>query len=97
MGKEKVKIPLTKFEACEDDSFSVFAPPRWTHFPRSEPIEWWKFLPLKWPVVTQEFGSKLRGMVNRVSKETWIGAHDRCRAWELMVSLRFSFCQTSYI
>ena len=34
-------------------------------------------------MVTGEFGAKLRGMVNRVPKETWEGAHIRARSWEL--------------
>ena len=71
------KIPLTSFPAEDDDSYSTFCLARWAHYPVSDPPEWWKLLPLRWKVVTAEFGSKLRGMSNRIPKTTWIGAHDR--------------------
>ena len=63
-------------EASEDDSFSVFSDGRWTHAPTSDPKVWWPKIPLSWPV-TAEFGSKVLGMVNRVPKLTWEGAHNR--------------------
>ena len=70
-------LPMLSFSAGDDDCYVMFNEARWMHFPISEPSVWWKFLPLKWKVTTPEFGAKRRGMVNRIPKETWEGAHNR--------------------
>ena len=77
------KVPLVVIPEAEDDAMTKFSGGRWPYPPVSDPVEWWKYLPVRWKVVIAEFGSKTRGMINRVPKETWIGAHDRGRCWEL--------------
>ena len=43
----------------------------------SETEKWWEHVPLSWEVTTVEYGSRERGIVNRIPKETWRNAHNR--------------------
>ena len=76
-------IAVKLIAAGRDDASVFFCDGRWLHHPTSDPGVWWANIPVEWPVVTGQFGDKLRGMVNRVPKETWEGAHSRARSWEL--------------
>ena len=77
MDEAQNVIPLQMVPAGQDDSRAFFCDGRWLHYPTSDPEVWWARIPVAWPVITSEFGSKLRGMVNRVPKKTRIGAHNR--------------------
>ena len=78
-----VVIPVELIKGGSDDATSVFTPGRWRRFPISEIKKWWPKIPLEWGVVVPEFGVDERGMANRIPRETWEGAHDRTRWWEL--------------
>ena len=78
-----VVIPIELIKGGSDDATSVFTPGRWRRFPISEIKKWWCKIPLEWGIVVPEFGVDERGMANRIPLETWEGAHDRTRWWEL--------------
>ena len=83
MFDAEVVIPIEFVDGGEDDSTNLFCPGRWRRFPVGPIRKWWKFVPLQWSVIVPEFGYEERGMNNRIPRETWEGAHDRTRWWEL--------------
>ena len=47
------------------------------HLPIGPALGWWHLLPVAWLVPTSEYGTEERGCAGRVSKSTWISAHNR--------------------
>ena len=83
-GAERKKVPMVVIPEAEDDAFGKFSEARWRYPPMSEPaLEWWKHVKVKYDMVIPEFGAKIRGMINRVPRLTWEGAHNRRYSWEL--------------
>ena len=83
MCDQEVIIPVEFIEAGEDDATEVFCPGRFRRMPISLMKKWWEKLPLEWKPIVPEYGAEERGMLNRVPRETWEGAHDRTRWWEI--------------
>lgn len=87
MGAEGdfVPPPLVKLEAAEDNAVDKLCPARFELYPIvSDPETYWSKLKAKYEVIQPEFGAEIRGMLHRVPKQTWVGAHDRRRATQLM-------------
>ena len=51
-----VEVPETQYAAGGHDCTSIFHPAAWAHFPVSEATKWWSKIPVKWPIVTHEYG-----------------------------------------
>ena len=51
-----VEVPETQYASGGHDCTSIFHPASWAHFPVSEATKWWSKLPVKWPIVTHEYG-----------------------------------------
>ena len=83
MAEAHVKVVTSVSVGGPDDATLLFCDGRWFRPPVSEVVEWWKRLPVCWPQIIPEYQSKERGMTNRIPRDTWAGAHDRARFWEL--------------
>ena len=55
-----VEVPETQYEAGLHDCTAVFHPAAWAHFPISEAANWWNKIPVRWPIVTHEYGQVSR-------------------------------------
>ena len=51
-----VEVPVTQYESGGHDCTTVFHPASWAHFPISEASNWWSKIPVRWPIVTHEYG-----------------------------------------
>ena len=51
-----VEVPVTQYESGGHDCTAVFHPASWAHFPISEASNWWSKIPVRWPIVTHEYG-----------------------------------------
>ena len=70
-----VEVPETQYEAGLHDCTAVFHPAAWAHFPISEAANWWNKIPVRWPIVTHEYGqvSKRFLVKNILNKKLFLG------------------------
>ena len=75
-----VEVPETQYASGGHDCTSIFHPASWAHFPVSEATKWWSKIPVKWPIVTHEYGQvssfckimlKIIKAISRRSAELW--------------------------
>ena len=81
---EVLPPPLVQLAASQDNADDILCEARFTLYPIVADLEtfWGKF-PAKYDDIQPEFGAKVRGMQNRIPKQTWVAAHNRRRATEL--------------
>ena len=82
--KEQMPPPLVTMEASENNSMDKLCAARFKLYPIVAELEtFWENVQPKYVSIQPEFGAKVRGMLNRVPRQTWVAAHDRRRATEL--------------
>ena len=70
-------LPPIQAVGGHHDFVKELCPASVVHMPIGPVEDWWDKIPVEWTIVTSEFGTEERGGAGKVSKSTWISAHNR--------------------
>ena len=77
MEATAIALPEVEVAGGFHDFIKNLCPGSLLHLPIGPALGWWHLLPVAWLVPTSEYGTDERGCAGRVSKSTWISAHNR--------------------